>query len=69
MGSRTVFGDFGEPDGLLVGAGTAIVTEEEPAGRVMAYDLREPQGIVLADDGSLYVAETRADRVLHLAPQ
>jgi glucose/arabinose dehydrogenase len=121
VGPKTVFGEFDEPDGLLAGTGSLVVTEEEPAGRVMAYDpgtttlrvlarmdspegllrrpdgslwavlsqrrcgelvrihdgrrrviashLREPQGIALAPDGSLYLAETRADRVLHLAPQ
>lgn len=77
MGPRTVFGDFGEPDGLLVGAGTAIVTEEEPAGRVMAYHLAtttlrvlarmtSPEGLLRWPDGSLVVSQDQPDGKLWL---
>jgi sugar lactone lactonase YvrE len=37
--------------------------------QVIMKRLREPQGIALAPDGSVYVAETRANRVLRLAPR
>jgi sugar lactone lactonase YvrE len=37
--------------------------------RVIMNRLREPQGIAVAPDGSVYVAETRANRVLHLKPR
>lgn len=65
---RVVFGDFGEPDGLLLGPGTVIVTEEEDDGRVMEYDLanatvrvlgrmNSPEGVLRRADGSLLVAQ------------
>ena len=67
-GPRVVFGDFGEPDGLLLGPGTAIVTEENDDGRVMEYDLANatlrvlarmdsPEGLLRRPDGSLLVAQ------------
>ncbi|MBC7162533.1 MAG: hypothetical protein H5U26_10565 [Immundisolibacter sp.] len=67
-GPRVVFGDFGEPDGLLLGPGTVIVTEEEDDGRVMEYDLanatlrvlgrmNSPEGVLRRADGSLLVAQ------------
>ena len=37
--------------------------------RVIISHLREPQGIALAPDGSVYLAETRANRILHLKPR
>jgi glucose/arabinose dehydrogenase len=37
--------------------------------RVIMRHLRGPQGIALAPDGSVYLAETRANRVLHLKPR
>lgn len=37
--------------------------------RVVMSRLREPQGIALAPDGGVYLAETRANRVLHLKPR
>lgn len=66
--ARNVVGDLGEPDGLLAGTGELIVTEEEPAGRVMAYDpasatlrvlarMDSPEGLLRRPDGSLVVAQ------------
>lgn len=37
--------------------------------RTIARHLRQPRGIALLPDGSLYLAESRANRVLRLAPQ
>lgn len=37
--------------------------------RTIARHLRQPRGIALLSDGSLYLAEARANRVLRLAPQ
>ena len=36
---------------------------------VIMSHLREPQGIAVAPDGGVYLAETRANRVLHLKPR
>ncbi len=76
-GPRTVCGDFGEPDGLLAGTGGLIVTEEEPAGRVMAYDpatatlrvlarMDSPEGLLRRPDGSLVVSQDQPDGKLWL---
>jgi sugar lactone lactonase YvrE len=67
-GRQVVFGDFGEPDGLLLGPATVVVTEEEDDGRVMEYDLanatvrvlgrmNSPEGVLRRADGSLLVAQ------------
>ncbi len=45
-----------------------LIRMENGRRRVIARHLRQPQGIALAPDGTVYLAETRADRVLHLAP-
>lgn len=71
-GPKTVFGEFGEPDGLLVEEHTAIVTEEEFPGRVMAYDLvanrmrvlarlEYPEDLLRRPDGSLVITEDYRD--------
>lgn len=76
-GPRTVFGEFGEPDGLLASAGSLIVTEEEPAGRIMAYDLAtatprvlarmaSPEGLLRRPDGGVVVSQDRPDGKLWL---
>ena len=46
-----------------------LVRIKDGRRQVLARHLRQPQGIALAPDGSLYLAETGADRVLHLAPR
>lgn len=46
-----------------------LVLIKDGRRRVIARHLREPQGIALVPDGSLYLAETRANRVLHLKPR
>ena len=76
-GPRVVFGDFGEPDGLLLGPRTVIVTEEKDDGRVMEYDLASaalrvlarmdsPEGLLRLPDGSLVVAQDLPDGKLWL---
>lgn len=76
-GPRTVLGDLGEPDGLLLGAGSVVVTEEEAAGRVMDYDLESttlrvlarmdsPEGLLRRPDGGLVVAQDQPQGYLWL---
>ena len=61
------------PDGaILVTAPQAGRIYRVPADgsppRLHADHLRDPLGIAAAEDGSLFVAERGADRILHLAP-
>jgi hypothetical protein len=67
-GPETVFGDFGEPDGLLVEGRILTVSEAEHDGRVMAYNrdtarmrvlarMEHPEGLLRRPDGSLIVAQ------------
>lgn len=67
-GPKTVFGDFGEPDGLLLLDGGIVVTEDDPNGRVMLYNpataklrvlarLDHPKGLLRLADGRLLVAQ------------
>lgn len=46
-----------------------LVRIKDGRRRLIMSHLREPQGIALAADGSVYLAETRANRVLHLKPR
>mgnify|MGYP001174150030 FL=1 len=46
-----------------------LVRIKDGRRRVIMSHLREPQGIALAPDGSVYLAETRANRILHLKPR
>jgi glucose/arabinose dehydrogenase len=46
-----------------------LVRIKDGRRQVIARHLRQPQGIALAPDGGLYLAETGADRLLHLAPR
>jgi sugar lactone lactonase YvrE len=70
-GPKTVFGDFGEPDGLLLLDDTIAVSEREQDGRVMLYSpatarlrvlarLNEPAGLLRQPDGRLVVAQKEA---------
>ena len=65
---KLVFGDFGEPDGLLVEDNILTVSEAEDDGRVMAYNrdtarlrvlarMQRPEGLLRRPDGSLVVAQ------------
>ena len=78
-GPKTVFGDFGEPDGLLVREDGIVVTEEDPDGRVMLYNpttaklrvlarLDHPDGLLAQADGRLLVSQDVAQgRVIEIA--
>jgi hypothetical protein len=68
-GPKTVFGDFGEPDGLLAQDDAVLVSEADPDGRVMAYNTRtarlrvlarmdKPEGLLRRPDGSVVVAQS-----------
>jgi len=68
-GPKTVFGDFGEPDGLLAQDDAVLVSEADPEGRVMAYNtgtarlrvlarMDEPEGLLQRPDGSVVVAQS-----------
>jgi sugar lactone lactonase YvrE len=46
-----------------------LIRIQDGRRRTIARHLRQPQGIALAPDGSVYIAETRANRVLRLAPR
>jgi sugar lactone lactonase YvrE len=46
-----------------------LVRIKDGRRRLIMSHLREPQGVALAADGSVYLAETRANRVLHLKPR
>ncbi len=67
-GPKTVFGDFGEPNGLLALSDSLIVSEAEPDGRVMAYNpatarlrvlarMDNPETLLLRPDNSVVVAQ------------
>jgi sugar lactone lactonase YvrE len=67
-GPKTVFGDFGEPDGLLLLDGALAMSERETNGRVMVYNLTSaklrvlarldyPTGLLREPDGRLVVAQ------------
>jgi hypothetical protein len=66
-GPKTVFGDFGEPDGLLALDGSLLVSETDSGGRVMAYNptttrlrvlarMDKPESLLQRPDGSVVVA-------------
>ncbi len=68
-GPKTVFGDFGEPDGLLALDDSVLVSETDPDGRVMAYNtttarlrvlarMDKPEGLLRRPDGSVVVAQS-----------
>jgi sugar lactone lactonase YvrE len=77
-GPRTVFGDFGEPDGLLLLDDGIVVTEDDPNGRVMLYNpataklrilarVDHPKGVLRLADGRILVAQDLpAGRVLEI---
>ncbi|HEX2797578.1 MAG TPA: hypothetical protein VHN38_10870 [Immundisolibacter sp.] len=67
-GPKTVFGDFGEPDGLLALDDSVLVSETDRDGRVMAYNtttarlrvlarMDKPEGLLRRPDGSTVVAQ------------
>ena len=75
----TVIGELGGPVGLVVGpGGSAYLTEAfsgqvskiEAGGQktVVAKDLKMPEGIALAADGKLIVAEVGAKRIVQVDP-
>jgi hypothetical protein len=68
-GPKTVFGDFGEPDGLLALDDSVLVSETDPDGRVMAYNtttarlrvlarMDKPEALLRRPDGSVVVAQS-----------
>lgn len=68
-GPKTVFGDFGEPDGLLALDDSVLVSETDPDGRVIAYNtttarlrvltrMDKPEGLLRRPDGSVVVAQS-----------
>lgn len=70
-GPKTVFGDFGDPDGLLALNDSLLVSEADANGRVMAYNLAtmrlrvlarmdKPKTLLLRPDGSLVVSQSVA---------
>jgi hypothetical protein len=72
---HVVIGDLGGPVGLVAGAGGTVYLTEAFAGQVskieangektiLAKDLKMPEGIALAFDGSLIVAEVGAKRII-----
>lgn len=79
QGPKTVFGDFGEPDGLLLLDDTIAVTEKDKSGRVMLYSpattrlrvlarLDEPAGLLRQPDGRLVVAQDQpGGRLIEIA--
>jgi hypothetical protein len=76
-GPKTVFGDFGEPDGLLAQDNAVLVSEADPDGRVMAYNvdtarlrvlarMDKPEGLLRRPDGSVVVAQSVSEGRLWL---
>ena len=78
-GPKTVFGDFGEPDGALLLDDAVVVTEEDTDGRVLLYHfasarlrvlarLDHPEGLLRQPDGRLVVAQDMRDgKLLEIA--
>lgn len=71
-GPKTVFGDFGEPDGVLLLDDAIVVSEEDQDGRVLLYHfasarlrvlarLDHPEGLLQQPDGGLVVAQDVQD--------
>lgn len=71
-GPKTVFGDFGEPDGLLALDNSLLVSEADSDGRVMAYNpatkrlrvlarMDKPESLLRRPDGSVVVAQNVRD--------
>ncbi|GAB4353031.1 MAG: hypothetical protein Kow0073_09040 [Immundisolibacter sp.] len=79
-GPKTVFGDFGEPDGLLLLDDGVVVSEEDADGRVMLYNfasakmrilarLDHPEGLLRLPDGRLLVSQdVPQGRVIAITP-
>jgi sugar lactone lactonase YvrE len=76
---HVVIGDLGGPVGLVAGAGGTVYLTEAFAGQVskieangektiIAKDLKMPEGIALAFDGRLIVAEVGAKRIVQVDP-
>ena len=74
---HVVIGDLAGPVGLVAGAGGTVYLTEAFAGQVskieangektiIAKDLKMPEGIALAFDGSLIVAEVGAKRIIQV---
>jgi streptogramin lyase len=74
---HVVIGDLAGPVGLVAGAGGTVYLTEAFAGQVskveangektvVAKDLKMPEGIALAFDGSLIVAEVGAKRIIQV---
>jgi sugar lactone lactonase YvrE len=74
---HVVIGDLAGPVGLVAGAGGTVYLTEAFAGQVskveangektiIAKDLKMPEGIALAFDGSLIVAEVGAKRIIRV---
>jgi len=74
-----VIGDLAGPVGLVAGAGGTVYLTEAFAGQVskieangektiIAKDLKMPEGIALAFDGRLIVAEVGAKRIIQVDP-
>jgi sugar lactone lactonase YvrE len=76
----TVVGELAGPVGLVGGSGGTVYLTEAFAGQVskvdasgqktvVAKDLKMPEGIALAADGKLIVAEVGAKRIIQIDPQ
>jgi sugar lactone lactonase YvrE len=76
---HVVIGDLAGPVGLVAGAGGTVYLTEAFAGQVskieangektiIAKDLKMPEGIALAFDGRLIVAEVGAKRIVQVDP-
>ena len=74
-----ILGDLGGPAGLAAGAGGAVYLTEAFTGKVskvesngeqtvIATDLKMPEGIAVAFDGDLIVAEVGARRIVRIDP-
>jgi len=68
QGPKTVFGDFGEADGLLLLGNNVLLSETDIDGRVMAYStdtrrlrvlarMDKPEGLLRRPDGHVVVAQ------------
>jgi sugar lactone lactonase YvrE len=75
----TVIGELGGPVGLVAGPGGSVYLTEAFTGQVskieaggqktvVAKDLKMPEGIALAADGKLIVAEVGAKRIVQVDP-